>query len=119
MSGLPTPPGRLDHGADAVRFNGRLLEVSQHLSELGLSSGDTLMATIVTPQIVASAGAVALCCAGQVVTWGEPQCGADSRMVRDELKDVRQIVASLSSFAAWWWFQICLFSTFTWHDRTY
>ena len=54
----------------------------------------------ITPKLVASSNAFALCCNGAVITWGDPAEGGDSSEVADQLKQVQDICATRVAFAA-------------------
>ena len=79
-----------------------LVDLEESLVAAGLEDGDYLSAVILQPQLAATAGAFALwCCGGNtVITWGNADLGGDSSAVQDRLKNVQQIQATESSFAA-------------------
>ena len=79
-----------------------LVDLEESLVAAGLEDGDYLSAVILQPQLAATAGAFALwCCGGNtVITWGNADLGGDSSAVQDRLKNVQQIQATESAFAA-------------------
>ena len=80
-----------------------LVEFEQTLEEAGIEDGECLTALVLQPQLAATGAAFALCCHGDsaMVTWGNAICGGDSSEVRDQLKGVQQIQATvLGAFAA-------------------
>ena len=82
--------------------DGRLLDPAEALQLSGIQDGDTITAIAQQPKLAATAAAFALWCVGsdRIATWGDPNKGGDSTAVQDQLKDVRQICATHSAFAA-------------------
>eukprot|EP00438_Fugacium_kawagutii_P035133 Skav218773 [mRNA] locus=scaffold1372:350696:362053:- [translate_table: standard] len=84
--------------------DGRLLDDPvESLEVSGLRDGDAISVVAQQqPKVAATRGAFALwrsACDG-VVTWGDPNCGGDSSPVQNRLRNVQQIFASSSAFAA-------------------
>ena len=80
-----------------------LYDFNQTLEESGIEDGECLAALILQPQVAAAAAATfALWQPGDsaIITWGDADCGGDSSAVRDQLRGVQQIQASLKAFAA-------------------
>ena len=79
-----------------------LVDLEESLVGARLEDVDYLSAVILQPQLAATAGAFALwCCGGNtVITWGNIDVGGDSSAVQDRLKNVQQIQATESAFAA-------------------
>jgi alpha-tubulin suppressor-like RCC1 family protein len=72
------------------------------LQDSGVQEGEHLTAVAQQVKIAASFKAFALWCSGgnQVVAWGNPDFGGDCSAVKDQLRDVQQIQAAGSAFAA-------------------
>ena len=80
-----------------------LNNLEQTIEEAEIEDGECLTALVLQPQLAGTRGAFALWCHGDstIVTWGNPHCGGDSSAVRDQLKGVQQIQATLNgAFAA-------------------
>ena len=80
-----------------------LVDPDKTLEEAEIEDGECLTALVLQPQLAATGGAFALWCHGDsaVVTWGNASCGGDSTAVRDQLRGVVQIQATLDgAFAA-------------------
>ena len=80
----------------------RLLKDSEALATTVLQDGDSVMAILQEqPRIVATSQSFALWYRGadEVVTWGDPS-HCDVSMVNHQLKDVKEITASHSAYAA-------------------
>ena len=80
-----------------------LVDPDKTLEEAEIEDGECLTALVLQPQLAATGGAFALWCHGDsaVVTWGNASCGGDSSAVRDQLRSVVQIQATLDgAFAA-------------------
>ena len=94
-----------------------LLDFEQTLEEAKIEDGECLTALVLQPQLAATHGAFALWCCGEsaVVTWGNDRCGSDSLGVRDQLRDVQQIQATGTAFAA----ILADGSVVTWGDPRY
>ena len=81
--------------------DGRLLDPKKHLQDSGLQDGDSITAVAQELKAAATESTVVLWCpGGGVVTWGRSDIGGDSARVRDQLKNVQQIHATHSAFAA-------------------
>ena len=81
--------------------DGRLLNPTEPLQDSRLKAGDCITAVAQKPKVAATNGAMALWCpGGGVVTLGRSDSGGDSTRVRDQLKNVQQIHATWSAFAA-------------------
>ncbi|CAK8991120.1 Ubiquitin-like domain-containing protein [Durusdinium trenchii] len=79
----------------------RPLSVSHTLAEEKVQSGDRVAVTVSEPSLASTAYAFALVRAdGSVVTWGDPDAGADSQDVQAELKDVAEVYGTCFAFAA-------------------
>ena len=81
---------------------GRLLDPRESLQISGLQDGDSIAAVAQQPKIAATGRAFALWCGGghRIVTWGHPDYGGDSSRVQDQLRNVQQVRATRSAFAA-------------------
>ena len=82
--------------------DGRLLKDSEALAMTGVQDGDSVMAILEEqPRIAATSQSFALWYRGydDVVTWGNPS-HCDTTMVKHQLKDVKDITASHSAYAA-------------------
>jgi len=68
----------------------------------GIQEGAHLTVVAQQPKVAATAEAFAIwCCGGHgIVTWGNPYYGGDSSAVRDQLKNVQEVQATLGAFAA-------------------
>ena len=80
-----------------------LVDFEQTLEEAEIEDGECLTALVLQPQLAATGNAFALWCHGdsEVVTWGNADEGGDSSAIRDQLKGVQQIQATLDgAFAA-------------------
>ena len=82
--------------------DGRLLDSTDSLEVSQLQDGDSLTAVALQPKIAATWAAFAFWCLGgdRVVTWGHPARGGDGSSVQDQLRNVQQICAAQSAFAA-------------------
>ena len=83
--------------------NQDLVHFEQTIEEAELEDGECLTALVLQPQLAATGSAFALWCHGDsaIVTWGSAGYGGDSSAVRDQLKRLRQIQATLNgAFAA-------------------
>lgn len=81
--------------------NGRLLDDPTESLEQ-LQDGDTVAVIVMQPKVAATHTAFAMWCGtgNQVVTWGDEKQGGDSSSVQHQLRDVQQIHATDSAFAA-------------------
>ena len=79
--------------------NGRLLDP--------WAGGNSICAVAQQPKVAATSHAFALWCVGvggnQIVTWGSEFHGDGSAAVRDQIRNVQQIVATESSFKLQFW----------------
>ena len=68
----------------------------------GLHDGGCLTAIAGQARVATTTSAFAFWCTGGtgVVTWGNPMCGGDNCRVQDQLKNVQQVSATFSAFAA-------------------
>eukprot|EP00439_Symbiodinium_sp_Y106_P037160 s824_g4.t1 len=82
---------------DAFCQLGLRLNGPSRLCDAGLQDGDVLGATIREPVLQARAFAAIVGAAGNVVTWGAPHGGGDSRSVQQQLCDVQHV--HISEFA--------------------
>eukprot|EP00438_Fugacium_kawagutii_P014435 Skav225775 [mRNA] locus=scaffold1577:69193:77606:+ [translate_table: standard] len=83
--------------------DGRLLDdPTEPLALLGLRDGDEITAIAQQPKVATTEQAFALWCGAghQVVCWGNPAYAGDSSRVQDQLRNVQQICATDSAFAA-------------------
>eukprot|EP00435_Cladocopium_sp_Y103_P045930 s1425_g13.t1 len=82
--------------------NHNMVNPMDSLQAAGLQDGDHLTAIAIPAKVAATEGAIALwCCGGnRVVTWGAQDFGGDSSGVKDQLKGVQQVHATLRAFAA-------------------
>ena len=82
--------------------DGRLLDSTDSLQDSELEDGDSLTAVAPRPKIAATWAAFAVWCVGgsRVATWGHPLRGGDSSRIQDQLKNVQQVCAAQSAFAA-------------------
>ena len=85
-----------------VNLSGSVLGGDSTLSEVGLRTGDCLTLHIGRVQIGVGRNNcfAAMLGDGSVVTWGNADCGGDSSVVREQLKNVQQIQATMYAFAA-------------------
>ena len=88
--------GRLLNSCGDVR------DVNATLEAVGLQSGDHLTLHIGKLQIRGgkNRGFAAILGDASVVTWGKASCGGDSHAVQEQLRNVHQIEATCSAFAA-------------------
>ena len=79
-----------------------LVDLGASLEAEGIQDGDFLTAVPLQAQLAANDRAFALWCPGgdHVVTWGDPEFGADSSAVQDQLRSVQKIESSFGAFAA-------------------
>ena len=79
-----------------------LTNLEDSLQAAEVREGDHLTAAAQQVNISASTQAFALwCCGGsKILTWGNPEYGADCSLVQDQLKNVLQIQATSGAFAA-------------------
>eukprot|EP00435_Cladocopium_sp_Y103_P044313 s1359_g12.t1 len=79
-----------------------LTEPTETLHAAGIGDGDQLTAIAQQAKLAATGRAFALWRIGgdSVVAWGDPEYGGDSSWVRDQLRNVQQIVATRAAFAA-------------------
>jgi predicted short-subunit dehydrogenase-like oxidoreductase (DUF2520 family) len=79
-----------------------LTNLEDSLQAAEVQEGDHLTAAAQQVNISASTQAFALwCCGGsKILTWGNPEYGADCSLVQDQLKNVLQIQATSGAFAA-------------------
>eukprot|EP00434_Breviolum_minutum_P004817 symbB.v1.2.004247.t1/scaffold241.1/size254724/2 len=80
-----------------------LFDFERTLEEAEIEDGECLTALVLQPQLAATERAFALWCRGDsaIVTWGHPYFGGDTSAVRDHLRGVQQIQATLyGAFAA-------------------
>ena len=101
-----------------VAADGRVLsEPTEPLHAAGIRDGDQLTAIAQQAKLAATGRAFALWRIGRdsVVAWGDPEYGGDSSMVRDQLRNVQQIVATGAAFAA----ILGDGSVITWGSRTH
>ena len=79
-----------------------LTDPTESLEAVGLQEGDMLSAIVQQANIKATQGAFAVWCCGanRIVTWGLAGFGGDSASVRHRLKNVQQLQATDSAFAA-------------------
>ena len=80
-----------------------MVDPTKSLQDVGIEDGDHLTAIAVEAKLAATARAFALFCPGgdRVVTWGDPEYGADNPEVQDQLKGVWRIQATFGgAFAA-------------------
>ena len=77
-----------------------LTNLEDSLQAAGVREGDHLTAVAQQVNISASTQAFALwCCGGsKILTWGNPEYGADCSLVQDQLKNVLQIQATSGAF---------------------
>ena len=81
--------------------DGRQLDLTATLSEVGLQDGDVVAAVLQLGQLAGAGKAFAWHGhGGEVVTWGNPQRGAESSQVQKQLKTVKRIQATGAAFAA-------------------
>eukprot|EP00435_Cladocopium_sp_Y103_P050578 s435_g15.t1 len=94
-----------------------LADPGASLEAEGIENGDFLTAVPLQARLAANFAAFALWCQGgdHVVTWGDPEHGADSSAVQDQLRRVQQIQSSFGAFAA----ILADGSVVTWGDPTY
>ena len=86
-----------------VSATGRCLaDPAETLLAAGIGEGDHVTAIVQQANLAATEDAFALwCCGGdRVLTWGNPEAGGDSSSLQDQLRNVQQIRATLSAFAA-------------------
>ena len=102
------------HFLRLARADGRLLNPRESLQVAGLTDGDCIAAIVQQPKIAATHSAFAVWCVGgcEVLTWGDPKAGGDSTAVRDDLKNVQDVCATGSAFAA----KLADGSVITWGD---
>ncbi|OLQ02266.1 Protein pim1 [Symbiodinium microadriaticum] len=80
---------------------GDVLDGCMLIKTARLQNGDLLTLHIRKVQVTACCHAFAAILGdGSAVTWGHAECGGDSSVVQNQLKDVQQIQASFSAFAA-------------------
>ena len=80
---------------------GSILDASAPIKRARLQNGDALTLHVSRATLQACREAFATILGdGSVVTWGTPECGCNSRAVQDQLKNVQQIQASGTAFAA-------------------
>ena len=80
---------------------GRQLDVTATLSQAGLRDGDVVHAVVQLGRLAATSSAFAWHGhGGEVVTWGDPKYGGDSRQVQAQLRNVQHIQATQNAFAA-------------------
>ena len=66
-----------------------------------MQDGDAVAAVVQLGRLVATAQAFAWHShGGEVVTWGDPNCGGDSSQVQEQLRNVQHIRATAHAFAA-------------------
>ena len=85
-----------------VTAAGHVVTPAESLADAGIQDGDHLTVVPQEAQLAATEGAFALwCCGGdRVITWGDAIDGGDSSAVTDQLRNVQQIEAGGSAFAA-------------------
>ena len=89
-----------------LNSSGEVLDGAQTVTEAKLKSGDVLTLLVNQVQVKSMrpfgkpSAFAALLGDGSVVTWGDADCGGDSSVVQDHLRDVKQIQASYRAFAA-------------------
>ena len=87
-----------------VKADGHILgDPLESLQAAGLQDGDHLTALRLAVNLTATLKAFALWCegGGAIVTWGDPDCGADSSAIQDQLQaGVQQVRATPGAFAA-------------------
>eukprot|EP00434_Breviolum_minutum_P013440 symbB.v1.2.011847.t1/scaffold801.1/size161289/3 len=86
-----------------INAKNRVLDnLEQTIEEAEIEDGECLTALVLQPELAATDRAFALWCHGdnKVVTWGTADVGGDSSAVQDQLKDVQQIQATKTAFAA-------------------
>ena len=97
--------GRVDHPSVFYRmaiFHIKFHRNLQLLPAAGLHDGGCLTAIAGQARVATTTSAFAFWCTGGtgVVTWGNPMCGGDNCRVQDQLKNVQQVSATFSAFAA-------------------
>ena len=82
--------------------DGRILNPTESLQSAGVENGSCIAAIAQQPKIAATQRAFALWCAGgdRIVTWGKSDSGGDSTAVQDQLRNVEQVHATNTAFAA-------------------
>ncbi|CAJ1415183.1 unnamed protein product [Effrenium voratum] len=90
------------HFQRRLRLNtakGRQLDLTATLSETGLRDGEVVIAFVELGKLAATYQAFAWHGpGGEVVTWGDPEAGGDSRQVQGQLRNVQQVQATCSAF---------------------
>ncbi|CAJ1441863.1 unnamed protein product, partial [Effrenium voratum] len=80
---------------------GRQLDLTATLSEAGLRDGETMAAVVQLGKLAATDRVFAWYGQGaDVVTWGDPQWGADSSHVQKQLRNVQHIQATAGALVA-------------------
>eukprot|EP00435_Cladocopium_sp_Y103_P051315 s976_g15.t2 len=81
-----------------------LADPEEELQAAGLRDGDTITAVRAEPKVAATAAAFVFWCPGydgtELRAWGHPELGGDSSTVQDQLRNVKQVQAAHSAFAA-------------------
>jgi hypothetical protein len=97
--------------------DGCLLNPWEPLQAAGLEDGECIAAVAQQPKVAATKSAFAVWCVGgyQVLTWGDPDTGGDSNAVQNQLKNIQQVCATGSAFAA----MLADGSVITWGDPEY
>ena len=74
-----------------------LIHPDETLQEAEIEDRECLTALVLQPQLAATGRAFALWCHGDsaIVTWGDASSGGDSSAVRDQLRGVQQIQATV------------------------
>ena len=75
---------------------GRQLDLTATLREVGLQDGDVVAAVVQLGQLAATGKAFAWHGhGGEVVTWGDPEEGGDSSQVQEQLRSVQAAFLNL------------------------
>ena len=79
-----------------------LVDLEQTIEGAEIEDGECLTALVLQPQLAATRHAFASWCHGDsaIVTWGDPGFGGHMSAVRDQLKGVQHIHATIGAFAA-------------------
>eukprot|EP00434_Breviolum_minutum_P018264 symbB.v1.2.016113.t1/scaffold1219.1/size131098/5 len=79
-----------------------LVDLEQTIEGAEIEDGECLTALVLQPQLAATRGAFASWSHGDsaIVTWGDPGFGGHMSAVRDQLKGVQHIHATIGAFAA-------------------
>ena len=76
------------------------LDLRATLSEAGLQNEDMVDAVVQLGKLTATLKSFALHeHGGEVVAWGDAECGGDSSQVQEQLRDARRIYATGGAFA--------------------